>query len=56
MKPTQIKEELYNAAIFIQEALDALYFSDSDIDKHVETIRAIYEAVNLIDEHIINND
>jgi hypothetical protein len=56
MKATQVKTELYNAIIFIQESLDSYNFSDSDEQIHIETIRGIYEAINLIDEHIINND
>lgn len=56
MKPTQIKEELDNAAVFIEGMLHNFHYSDYEIADIENTIRAIYEAKNLIEEHIINND
>ena len=52
MELNQIKDELRNAIVFIQQSLDASYFRGADEERHVQTIRAIYEAINLIDEQI----
>jgi hypothetical protein len=56
MKPTEIREELDNAAIFMQGMIDNFHYSDCEIEEIHSTIRGIYEAINLIDKHLINKD
>jgi hypothetical protein len=56
MKATEIKEELDNAAIFMQGMIDNFHYSDYEREEIHSTIRGIYEAINLIDQHIINNN
>lgn len=56
MKATEIKEELYNAATLIEGMLDNFRYSDYEIEEIHSTINALYQAANLIQSHVIDNE
>jgi hypothetical protein len=56
MNPTEIKKELYNAATLIEAMLDNFRYSDYEIEEIHSTINALYQAANLIQSHVIDND
>jgi hypothetical protein len=55
--PTEIKEELENAAVLIEGMLGYSRYNDYEIEEIHSTIRGIYGAINIIDLHIkrLNN-
>ena len=56
MNPTEIKKELLNAALLIEGVLDNFRYSDYEIEEIHATISALYQAANLIQSHVIDND
>lgn len=55
--PTEIKEELENAALLIEGMLGYSRYNDYEIADIENTIQGIYGAINIIDLHIkrLNN-
>ena len=56
MKATEIKSELYNAAALIEGMIDNFRYCDYEIEEIHLTINALYQAANLIQSHVIDND
>jgi hypothetical protein len=54
MTPSKIKEELFNSFVFIEDAMNTNHYSDFELEEVHETLKGIQEAINLIDELLID--
>jgi hypothetical protein len=54
MTPSEIKAELFNAFAFIEGALNTNHYSDFELEGIHETLKGVQEAINLIDELLID--
>jgi len=51
---SEIKEDLYNAIVFMQGNLDSFHYSDVDKDDIKDCMEGLQQAINVIDELLID--
>jgi len=51
---SEIKEDLYNAITFMDGNLNSFYYSDVDKDDIQDCMEGLQQAINLIDELLID--